>query len=386
MRQICLHVGRRVPRIAAVTLLVVSAACRDSAAPTGSASAEDIVATSSADQLVARGLALALAQETQRENLHAALRESRWMDHKLLLQDYLRTSQGGELAARAAAAVGLSEVAFRAEVAALPHMDLYLPFREHRLAWRAGEDVLVAATRDLDPAQAVAYGPEGRAVVLRQADGVPRRALLVLHPAEPRISLARGAIRQSGDAIELPEDMAKGTEPQLLLIPICEPDVIYCDPCPPNVIYCEEPPPPPPPPTPPPPPPPGDYITYFRVTENDGWLGGTMEMEFRSTFGGPTAPLCAYNTVARNGVHENQATYVNLLLTPASHAFQCFGQRRLIVVMEMDGGDVSFNDDDFYGQRMNAANFQLPREIYYNSPMVFSILGSHKADVTIVAK
>ena len=385
MRQTCLHVGRRVPRIAAVTLLAVSAACRDAAAPTGSA-AEDIVSTSSADQLVARGLALALAQETQRENLHAALRDSRWMDHKLLLQDYLRTSQGGDLAARAAAAVGLSEVAFRAEVAGLPHMDLYLPFREHRLAWRAGEDVLVVATRDLDPAQAVAYGPDGRAVVLRQADGVPRRAVLVLHPAEPRINLALGAIRHRGDAIELPEDAAKGTQAQLLVIEPCEPDMIYCDPCDPQMIYCEEPPPPPPPPPPPTPPPPGDYITYFRVTENDGWLGGTMEMEFRSIFGGPTVPYCAYYTAVRDGVHENWANYVNLLLTPASHKNTCFAQRRVITVMEMDGGDFSFNDDDFYGQRMNAANFQLPREIYYNSPMVFSILGSHKADVTIVAK
>jgi hypothetical protein len=109
-------------------------------------------------------------------------------------------------------------------------------------------------------------------------------------------------------------------------------------------------------------------------------------MEFRSIFGGPTVPYCAYNTAVRDGVHENQATYVNLLLTPASHANTCFAQRRVIVVMEMDGGDFSFNDDDFYGQRMNAANFALPREIFYNFPMGFFTGGSHRADVTIVAK
>jgi hypothetical protein len=385
MTQICLHVSRRVSRTAAVTLLVVSAACRDAAAPTASTSAEDVVA-GSADQLVARGLAVALAQEAQRENLHAALRDSRWMDHKLLLQDYLRTSQGAELAARAAAAVGLSEVAFRAEVAGLPRMDLYLPFREHRLAWRAREEVFVVATRDLDPAQVVAYGPDGGAFALRKADGTPGRALLVLHPAEPRISLARGAMRNRGEAIELPEDAAKGTEAQLLVIPICEPDMIYCEqPCAYDITYCEEPPPPPPPPTPPPPPPPGDYITYFRVTENDGWFGGSMEMEFRSIFGDAPS-YCASYTAARNGVNENQATYVNLLLTPASHAFLCLGKRRRITVMEMDGGDFSINDDDFFGQRMNAPNFASPQEIFYNFPMVFSILGSHKADVTIVAK
>jgi hypothetical protein len=111
-----------------------------------------------------------------------------------------------------------------------------------------------------------------------------------------------------------------------------------------------------------------------------------MEMEFRSTFGGPVVPYCAYHTVARDGVHENRATYVNLLLTPASHAFNCIGQRRVITVVEMDGGDFSFNDNDFYGERTNAANFANPREIFYNFPMPFFSDGRHRADVTIVAK
>jgi hypothetical protein len=35
---------------------------------------------------------------------------------------------------------------------------------------------------------------------------------------------------------------------------------------------------------------------------------------------------------------------------------------------------------------MNAANFALPREIFYNFPMPFFSGGSHRADVTIVAK
>ena len=111
-----------------------------------------------------------------------------------------------------------------------------------------------------------------------------------------------------------------------------------------------------------------------------------MEMEFRSTFGGPVAPYCGYHTVARNGVHENVPFYTNLLLTPASHKFNCVGRRRAITVVEMDGGDFSLNDDDFFGERSNPANFGDPREIFYNFPMPFFSGGSHRADVTIVAQ
>lgn len=385
-------------RAAAVTLAFASAACSD-AVPGNVTAPPDVPAANSPDQLVARAIAAGLAEQTHRRSLHAALRDSRWMDHKLLLQEYLRTDAGAELASRAAVAAGMSEDAFLAKVSGLAPMDLYLPFREHRLAWRATENVFVVATGSLDPVSAIAYGPDGRAVILRRADGVPNVALLVLHPAEPRIALAPGAIRQSGDAIELPEDAAKGTQAQLLEAGQCT-DTIYCDAPELAIMTCPE-------PysmdpgaigyscggggSPPPPPPPGDYITYLRVTENDGWFGGNMEMEFRSIFGGPggTIPACAYYVATRNGVHEDweyDRDQINLLLTPSAH-FRCLATRRDIEVWEMDGGSASFNQNDKFGYRYNAANFADPRQIVYNVKMDFyHANGNHTTDLRIEAR
>jgi hypothetical protein len=359
-----------------VTLLLASAACGDATSPNKSTATDALAATSSTDQLIARALAAALADETQRRNLHSALRDSRWMDHKLLLQEYLRTAAGAELTARAAAAVGLSESAFRAGLAELPAMDLYLPFREHRLAWRAPEGVYVVVTRDLDPARAVAYGSNGAAVELRQADGVPSRPLLVLHPAEPRIALAQAAVRRAGEAIELEGDAAHGTEAQLL--ELCAPESIYCEPAPE-----------PPPYTPPPPPPPGDYITYLMVSEDDGWFGGNMEMEFRNYLGVfGTFGYCGYSVATRSGVHQDwvyDRDQINLFFVPAAQLGKCIGQRRIIEVWEMDNG--SYDPHDYFGSRVNGAGFEEPRQIHYD-PVIMGFFtgGWHRASVRITAK
>jgi hypothetical protein len=352
-------------------LLLMAAACSDSselAEITAPARATEAI---SSDDVVARALAMALANEPERRALHAALRDSPWMDHKLILQEYLSTAPGTALAARAAAASGLTESAFREHVRTLPRMDLYLPFRDHRLAWRASDELLVVATRNLDPDEVAAFASSGARVTLRQADGVPTRSVLVLHPAEPRIALVKEALRTSGEAIELPEDDAKGTETHYAFI----------EPCDPIAITCEQP--EPPPSYPPAPPKPGDYITYFLVSENDGFLGGTMEMEFRNIYGGPFPPVCAYYAVAYNGVHENRAYNVNLWFGTAGF---CFGEHRAIQVWEMDGGSFSLNQNDPFGQRINEARFQPPQEIYYNFPMRFPVTGPHHAELTIVQR
>jgi hypothetical protein len=208
--------------------------------------------------------------------------------------------------------------------------------------------------------------------VLRR-DGVPDLPLLVLHPAEPRIALAPGAIRRAGESVEGPEDEKAGTEIR----------ISYVEPCDESTLICEY---PEPPDYPAPSPTPGDYMTYFRVSENDGFLGGTMEMEFRSILGGPASPVCAYDVIAYTGVHENRDYYVNLLLTPASHLSNCFRLRRVIQVWEMDGGSFSLNQNDFFGERYNAADFQYPQEIFYNLPMPFYSGGAHRANATIQAR
>jgi len=90
-------------------------------------------------------------------------------------------------------------------ISALPEMDFYAPFREHRRTWRATPDVVVAAT--LAESQALTgYHIDGRAVVLDLRDGVPAEAVLVMHPAERKSRRVRPQASRPGAVIQDRDD------------------------------------------------------------------------------------------------------------------------------------------------------------------------------------
>ena len=133
---------------------------------------------------LAASMARALAEASVRHAVLQALRSSPWVEHKLVLQEFVLTSAGSHFVAAVARAQGVSEREIRSQIAALPALDFYVPSREERLTWR-GEDVVRVAIATSTAAPAVAFRPDGSAVPFLSAHA-PGSVLLLLHPAEPK--------------------------------------------------------------------------------------------------------------------------------------------------------------------------------------------------------
>lgn len=118
-----------------------------SASSAGTANRAEVDA---AGQKVAQAFALAMADANVRVMVRNSLRASPFNEHKLVLQEFLATRDGERLLAAAAKASGLEVNVLTALVAQLPSMDFYAPVREHRLAWKGSEDVVVGFTVDQD--------------------------------------------------------------------------------------------------------------------------------------------------------------------------------------------------------------------------------------------
>lgn len=101
--------------------------------------------TASADEFVARGIALALSSSALRAGLLTDMRDSKWTQHKLVLREYFKTLTGQRLATAAARESDVSLSVFLDSVAVLPDADLYVPSRADRMSWQGTADVLVAS-------------------------------------------------------------------------------------------------------------------------------------------------------------------------------------------------------------------------------------------------
>ena len=179
-------------------------ACADSAVAPVTERAESADAAAAAND-IARGIALALTSPELRATIRDAMRASPMNEHKLVLQDFVNTSEGRQLVAAAARALDVSEERFVQIVSGLPELDFYAPFDEHRLEWRATADVLVAATFDPENRYLDAYSIDGATVRLDYEDGTPSIALLILHPGERKV---RRVVQRSatGETIEEPHE------------------------------------------------------------------------------------------------------------------------------------------------------------------------------------
>lgn len=259
---------------------------------------------------MARAIALALGEREVRRNLRDALRDSAHHEHKLVLQDFVRTAAGRQWAAAVARAGEQSPGQLRARLRALPALDLYFPFREHRTTWKATSELLVAAVFVEDQPEIVAYDVNGGVHTLRLADGVPASPLLLLQAAEPKrprqdLATARRELVEDPDAPRLEAAPAASGQ--------------------------------------------GWYLYHYNIQVGDGWLGDS-EIQFR-TFYEDLYPHPRYQwaILYRDNVVEDRGYNVNLFLNgpPGPEVPNPFTGMFGMELWELDGG--LNGGDDYYG-------------------------------------
>jgi hypothetical protein len=187
---------------------------------------------------LARRLARALADPAFRTYVKDQLERSPFVEHKLQLQRFLRSS--GRQALKAVARLNATtEAIVEVEANRAIPLEFYFPVPAHRAAWSGGPDILVASARE-DRDAPVAYDVNGRRQVL-SPDAPPATPVLAIVPVETNFG---------------PDGLTAN----------------QVDPIPP--------PPPPPPPLPPPQPPAGLYMTYSHFVQDfEGWFKGSPEFE-----------------------------------------------------------------------------------------------------------
>jgi hypothetical protein len=189
----------RPSRLAILALLAGAGGCTDRADPGPTAPPERPVvsvnaarpvqpvgtgneaASRSAQEHLARRVALALANPAFRASLKAELDRSAVVEHKVHFQRWLLASQRRALAALAKAARE-PEAAVDADARSAPALEMYLPVPAHRAAWMGGDEILVATARE-DHEAPVAFDIRGQRHVL-SADAPPATPVLAVVPVE----------------------------------------------------------------------------------------------------------------------------------------------------------------------------------------------------------
>lgn len=198
---------------AAVTLLTLLAGCNDAENPLDVSSesipgvpqfnsVQEAQIVSPVAQKLARALAMAMQDAQVRTAVRNAMRESPYVEHKLVLQEFVATESGRMLLSAAAKAVRAEVPVLERMITKLPSMDFYAPFSEHRLAWAGGPGIVVGATMDQDNPEFVAYGLDGAAAEYDARKGAPNHTVLILHPAEPKSERPDAGVAASGLTIE----------------------------------------------------------------------------------------------------------------------------------------------------------------------------------------
>lgn len=327
--------GARGWRVAVAALVVAVAGCDRGSEAILPDAVPPAAPSAGAEQEFARVLALALREPEARALLHGAMRESRFNEHKLVLQAFLETRDGARLAGAMAAAGGVDEGEVRGWAARLPAMDFYVPFVEHRRGWTGGADVVVGANMDVDQSKFTGYTPEGGRIAFDARAGTPRQTVIFLHPAEPKaIRPSAGPRTGGGRTIQDP------SEPHSPLLNVTEvPDVGICqlnDPgCsggpslyPPNTRT--------------------GTLRSFRNYEGDGVGGVEVVVKHYAGRDGPRIDQQGMDEDGHftwYGFEYQAITHVNRTML-----FSADGPT-WIKVWERDSGEEGwFGDDDFWGQ------------------------------------
>lgn len=194
--------------VAAILAFAAATACSESTGGvTGSVSDVAAVASisGSRDQALAVDIARAFETSSVRSSSLRALRASPWVEHKLVLQEFVRSSLGTPLVTELARLRGVSVESVIAEINSLPLLDFYVPSRNERLAWRGEATVRVALSLDMDTPPTHAYTSSGEHVPFLKAHEAGQ-VLILVHPAEEK---GRRILRQRatmGEAIQDADD------------------------------------------------------------------------------------------------------------------------------------------------------------------------------------
>ncbi|HVE77660.1 MAG TPA: hypothetical protein VNA89_02305 [Gemmatimonadaceae bacterium] len=277
-----------------------------------------------ADEL-GRALALALADPSLRGTVKQAMRGASNREHKLEVRRFLGSPAGARVASAVAERLGPQTGPRLTQLLeALPSLEVYLPVRSHREAWRGGADLIVAVGLHEDEAPR-GFRLDGSRTKL-DAEVAPLQPTLIVTQAETNFDAALTAdewenVEDAGGAAigtmvrrvdkgrpsspggSKGSASASSTTPSLMLEP--------GDPCDPSAIYCEEPPPPSYPTYPPRPP--GIWLDNMHVNDyEEPWYRGTAEIQVVLTGPGmngwPGARLSCSGQYARTWTLQNDYT------------------------------------------------------------------------------
>jgi hypothetical protein len=155
---------------------------------------------------IAHAFAQAMSQADVRVHVRNAMRASKYVEHKLVLQEFVQTASGRRLVAAAAEATGTTVQAINELIAQIPLMDFYVPFREHRLTWRGGAEVAVGTGMEVDAGTFYAYKPSGQQVTYQSGAKAPELVWIFMHPVELKSLRDQPQADGHGSVIQEPED------------------------------------------------------------------------------------------------------------------------------------------------------------------------------------
>jgi hypothetical protein len=114
------------------------------------------------------------------------MRRSPWVEHKLVLGEFLGAAEGRSLLRGAARAAGLREAEFRQVLATLPPMDFYVADHVARHTWQGTGDYLLMSSAD-GGGTYNAFTSDGSRLSPQVAGSLSGySAVILLHPAEPK--------------------------------------------------------------------------------------------------------------------------------------------------------------------------------------------------------
>jgi len=186
-------------------LAIAAAACTDYPTANSHPPSPSIAAPTSANELsadfVARAFALAMNDAAVRTAVRDAMRASEVTEHKLVLQDFVKTAAGEVVVAASAARAGVLPANIQEKIAGLPPLDFYLPSQAQRRAWNGEATTRVGYFLNHDASTARAYDLTGAIGAL--LDGrQSAEATFVLQLAERKSRRISPQSRVPGMAIE----------------------------------------------------------------------------------------------------------------------------------------------------------------------------------------
>jgi hypothetical protein len=187
-----MHPRTTVHSIVSILGILALAACADQATGPTIGTRSNVLAPSAAEaqkpiDVLGRAVAIALADRNVRTELRNSMRASLLTSHKLILREYFATPEGARLRGAMQQALPANADVLDKLLASLPALELYLPFREQRLTWQGGSEIIVGSTLDRSHTPVLrSYTTAGQAMDLARRDGVPRRPLLLVTPSTSR--------------------------------------------------------------------------------------------------------------------------------------------------------------------------------------------------------